>query len=239
MNVLSLNRKLINEKANQIRLDRLYELAPGVLRGSQPGARQSPKKSGYGLAPKYKDIPEFLESDLLCLRELNIKSIVSFRNPKFLTEERLAIEAEERMSKKMGLQFFNFPVPTAAELLVKPAWTREGQILNWIFPQDALVSEILTLIHRLRESSLAPYIHCMAGKDRTGFIAALYQVYYLNADPVIAEDEWIAIGRDARELSLIHYFASRAMNESRNRGVLPKLSRLLGQTYFKKLNLTP
>jgi len=82
----------------------------------------------------------------------NIKTVLSLRNNKESNEW------EKDVVEKLGMKFINIPMSGTEEQSIKK------------------IEQCLSLMHS--ESNQPIFIHCLAGKDRTGLILAAYRIKY-------------------------------------------------------------
>lgn len=106
--------------------------------------------------------------DLAMLRDLGVRTVVSLMN------EKERVVAERKAAQALGLKFLNFPINVAS------------------YPSRAKLRAILTEVYRAENFPV--YVHCAAGKDRTGLVMGLYRVYQDGWDPYDAWDEMVDIG---------------------------------------------
>lgn len=130
-------------------LPNYFKVAPGLYRGGQP--------SPAGLAT---------------LKQSGVKTIVSFRHNKTLTD------AESSEAKKLDLQFYSMPISG-----VNPPSTR-------------LIKKFLEIVNNPQAQPV--FIHCEEGVDRTGTMVAIYRIEDLHWSANEAYDEMLAHGFHTR-----------------------------------------
>ena len=116
--------------------ERFAQMTPMLYRGAQPTA-----------------------TELAALRDLGVKSIVSF------VDDPAVVRAEVAAATPLGLDVHNYPFSGLEA------------------PDPALLRRI---IDSMRELKGPLYIHCRLGRDRTSLVAALYRVWVQGWDPVVA-----------------------------------------------------
>lgn len=113
----------------------------------------------------------------------NVKTIIDVENIPY------TVNAEELQAKKLGLQFYNFPMSASAE--VNP-------------------TQINQLLKLLQDESLFPiYVHCKHGQDRTGMVLGLYRVLIQKWTPQKAYKEMLDIGFHPQYEYLVQFFKER------------------------------
>lgn len=112
------------------------------------------------------------EADYDKLQSLGIKTILNLRRtPRAITKER-------EIAKARGLYFIHAPISALYSVVLPPS-------------RRSVERALATLTN----PALQPvYVHCAEGKDRTGFIAALYRVLYQHWNPRDAVDEMYSMG---------------------------------------------
>lgn len=111
------------------------------------------------------------ETDYDLLQFLGVKTIVSFRTGGSVKKERAIAESR-------GMTFIHAPISSIKTVLLPP--------------KKAVVARALSA---LTDPSLKPvFFHCHKGKDRTGYIAALYRVFVQDWVPRRAADEMYRMG---------------------------------------------
>lgn len=130
-------------------LPNYFNFAPGLYRGGQP--------SPEGLAT---------------LKENGVKTVISFRHNKALTE------AESAEAKKLDLNFYSLPISG-----VNPPPTR-------------LIKKFLNIVNDPQAKPV--FIHCEEGVDRTGLMVAIYRIEDLNWSASEAYKEMLAHGFHTR-----------------------------------------
>jgi len=133
--------------------ERFAQMTPMLYRGAQP-----------------------TPSQLAALRDLGVKSIVSF------VDDSAVVRAEVAAAAPLGLDVHNYPFSGLEA------------------PNPALLRHI---IDSMREMKGPIYIHCRLGRDRTSLIAALYRVWVQGWDPVVA---WQREARDFGHRGLYSLF---------------------------------
>ena len=108
-------------------LPRLYQISERLYRGAQP------RREG-----------------IRRLAELGFNTIINLRGASASTR------AGEAEAKKLGLNYFNIPLPV------------------WGRPPDADVQRVLEIITAPESGRV--FVHCKDGVDRTGMIVALYRI---------------------------------------------------------------
>ena len=138
----------------------------------------------------YRGIQPGDEEDYEHLRKLGIRTQLNLR--KYLWwQER----SQHRKAEAHGFLYRHAGMPTL--------WNR---------PKDREVDEAL---RELNDPSLQPiYVYCRLGKDRTGFIIALYRVLDQQWTPCAAWKEWKSFGYLAWNVGLKEYFEKRLRKET-------------------------
>lgn len=107
--------------------------------------------------PRFRQITESFycggqpsDASMELLRELGIKTIVSFRNDKKIIKE------EREIAESLGLNYISMP------------WS------SYDMPKQEYVDRFLNLV---TDDSYSPvFVHCKKGKDRTGVMLACYRI---------------------------------------------------------------
>ncbi|HOW59216.1 MAG TPA: tyrosine-protein phosphatase [Candidatus Omnitrophota bacterium] len=94
------------------------------------------------------------EESLRRMKVHGLKTVVNLRED----EEKQGVE--KKLAQKLGLRYYYFPMDA-----------REDQDLG-------LIDQILDVVSNPSEQPVL--IHCAAGKDRTGLIAAIYKIKYTD-----------------------------------------------------------
>lgn len=82
----------------------------------------------------------------------NVKTVLSLR------DNKESNEWEKDMVEKLGMEFINIPMSGGSEQSIEK------------------IEQCLSIIHN--KSNQPIFIHCLAGKDRTGLILAAYRIKY-------------------------------------------------------------
>lgn len=124
------------------------------------------------------------------LAEMRVQTIINLRNSSAETE------AEGKVAKELGLQYFNIPLP---------ALTR---------PNLDQVNKVLDLMHSRNYTPV--FVHCNRGDDRTGAIIACYRMRYegWSAEQAIAEARKLGLGRFQFGLKGFLYDYHQQLNQS-------------------------
>jgi protein-tyrosine phosphatase len=137
-----------------------------------------------GVLFRSEDLSRIKTRDLEQLRQLNLRLICDLRSP---AECR---RRPSRVAADSSLRIVNIPLHDEAKLkgngklLLRCLLSKNGDAHfrafcrgyyhHLAFERTALVGQVVSLL--AREESLPALIHCTAGRDRTGFIAALIQL---------------------------------------------------------------
>lgn len=132
------------------------------------------------------------ESDLRLLRDCaGVKTVLSLRN------DEQAVAWEKVVVERLGMKFVNIPMSGRA------------------YQNELTIEGCLAIMH---EQSCQPlFVHCRAGKDRTGMIAAAYRIKYHGWSIEQAVKEMVLYGFDrincsALEESLLKWYGRRKKN---------------------------
>jgi protein tyrosine/serine phosphatase len=124
-------------------------------------------------------------ADYLYLRKIGIKTVINLRTTPEL------IQAEEKIVRELGMNFISRPINGMS------------------FPEKSHINSILSA---LRDPNLLPiFIHCHAGKDRTGLVIGLYRVLFHGFSPDQAYDEMIRYNFEPGLTGLKDYFWQNAI----------------------------
>ncbi|MBC7387075.1 MAG: tyrosine-protein phosphatase [Cryobacterium sp.] len=118
--------------------------------------------------------------DFIQLKKNGIRTVIDLRT----TGEM--VEWERRVVQNVGMNFRSFPIDGMS------------------YPSEALVGDALKA---MRDPRLQPvFIHCHAGKDRTGLLVGLYRVSVMGWKPTDAYEEMLKIGFDPNLIGLRNFF---------------------------------
>jgi protein tyrosine/serine phosphatase len=132
------------------------------------------------------DQPDTL-MDYEILQELHVKTIINLR------DEPDNILNEQEVATNMGFLFHSFPMNALK------------------YPDEAQVNKILA---ELSNPELQPvFIHCKAGKDRTGLIMALYRIQKQGWTRQQAAREMLDLGFTPALYPLTKYFIDHTKND--------------------------
>lgn len=121
-------------------------------------------------------------SDYQLLKSMGVRTIVNLR------ETPQDIQVEAMLSRQMGFNFKSFPIDGMSN------------------PNPQEVSEILLTLNA--RALLPVFVHCHAGKDRTGLIIGLYRVETNHWLPQRAYQEMLSFGFDPNLKGLYDFFWS-------------------------------
>lgn len=109
------------------------------------------------------------EDGLIILKEyFGLKTILDLRS------EPKELEWESKKAQKLGIGFINIPMETG---------------------QEQSVTKIKAILDIITDKNRQPiFVHCHAGKDRTGLIFAAYRLKYDHWGIEDAYKEWLAYG---------------------------------------------
>lgn len=111
------------------------------------------------------------EADYDYLQALGIKTIVNFRTGS-------SVEKERKLAQGRGITFIHAPISGIKTILLPP--------------KKSVVARAMSA---LTDPALQPiFFHCHKGKDRSGYIGALYRVLVQNWVPRKAADEMYRMG---------------------------------------------
>ena len=145
----------------------ITEIDSKVLIGRAPGEPRYLKPEGY----EFDSV--ILKQDIEFLKSKGVDTIIDLRNPKYEGEE--CSIAEGKVCKELGMNYVNIPLDSA------------------ITPTD---NELKTFFDAIKHSNdnKKVYIHCHAGKDRTGIMTSCY----LAKEHKMTEEEAFQIVFDKR-----------------------------------------
>lgn len=163
------------------------------------------EKLKEGVLFRSEDLSKLTKQDIETFRQLNIKAICDLRMPSEQKSkvsrvgpgpgiELLSVSIHDKSQEFTHLEFFKF-------LVSKSTSVDFEKIMRDMYEHMAFGchDEIKEIICFLSHTSRIPaLIHCTGGKDRTGFIAAIIQLYlgvsyetviveYLKSNELIAE----------------------------------------------------
>ena len=164
-------------------------------------------KNKEGLVNSYEHDDDILDKDIAFLKENGISTIIDVRHPKY--EGCKCIESEEAACSKHGVRYVNIPLDSA------------------ICPTN---EQLEKLISEIDNSSGKTYIHCHAGKDRTGIAASYYLV--LNGSTVESALKQVFDERPDLEYNKDHITRLRWMNTPDHACDKDKFMSLLRATEF-------
>jgi protein-tyrosine phosphatase len=135
------------------------------------------QKETRGLLSRISQIDGFLfrgpqtgVSGLKKLKEQGFNVVINF---KICSKKQIAkLKAE---AKRLGLQYYNIP-------------------MNPFRPEKEKIAEVFEIIEGAKKKKLKTYIHCLHGVDRTGMIAALYEMKDLAKNFIEVYAEMLAKG---------------------------------------------
>ncbi|MDH4618984.1 tyrosine-protein phosphatase [Brevibacillus sp. AY1] len=137
-----------------------------------------------GLLYRSDDISKMSQKDTEKLSTYNIKVVCDLRTPKRHRSKRL------RHASNESFHLFNFPLhqdeTQASRRMILDFFFRRsggerflefssGYYQHMAFKSTSQIKALITLL--AQEENLPALIHCTAGKDRTGYIAALIQLF--------------------------------------------------------------
>lgn len=157
-------------------------------------------------SPRYINNAQAYKFDKACLSRdieflnihFDIDTIIDARNPKYEGVE--CIKAEEKMCRKKGVKYVNIPLDSA------------------IAPND---EELKLLFSAINNSRKRVYIHCHAGKDRTGILSSCYlaKKYKMSPDEAFRKvfDERPDREHDNRPIQRLKYMSNPYRPEEKNK----------------------
>ncbi len=122
-----------------------------------------------------------LPQDLECIKSLGVKTIIDL-----VDSPPELIEFENTLATSLGLKFYSFPLS------------------GFFSPPDESITSIFREL--LNAENQPVFIHCHAGKDRTGLIIGLYRVWMDHWDPNQAWGEMLSLGFSKYLLGLNYYY---------------------------------
>jgi len=143
--------------------------------------KQTPLRSGEIKAKNFDQVTSEIyrggalqDGDLEKLKDLGVKTIINFR-----TGEK---DEEGRSAETLGLQYFSIP------------WSPSPKAASR-YDYDQIAHQFLQLISA--PDNLPVYVHCFAGKDRTGSMIAVYRMEHdgWSAEQAIQEMERYGFSR--------------------------------------------
>lgn len=170
------------------------------------------------------NLDEISKEDLLKLKKLNIKTIISFRNPKYNSGQ---------LFRDNGFEYHNHHLIVNKEISKLPYETTIYERLTSILSQTKMLEVIIDQIIKSEKRCL---IYCKYGTDRTGIVASLIQAIYCIPIDVIIFDFLKSYGYNnevySRDVGL--FFKSIQFNE-KVEYFRKKYSELLGMSEFLPL----
>lgn len=119
-------------------------------------------------------------SDFDYLKSLGVKTIITLRT----TAEQIRWEKEVTTAR--GMKHRSYPINGMS------------------YPSPEVIRQVL---RDLQDPALQPiFLHCHAGKDRTGLVMGLYRVYYDGWHPMQAYSEMLRIGFEPELQGLRQFF---------------------------------
>ncbi len=123
-------------------------------------------------------------SDYAYLKSLGVRTIINLRT----TETD--IQKEREISSTLGLAFRTYPIDGAR------------------YPEEAVINRVLD---DFTDRKLLPiFVHCHAGKDRTGLVIGLSRIRVERWTPELAHQEMLQFGFEPRLEGLERYFWEHA-----------------------------
>lgn len=69
------------------------------------------------------------------------------------------------------------------------------RLSNFFPPTENQVKNIISLLNFLEHHGQKTYLHCFSGVDRTGYIAAVFRMFFQGWSYEDAYTEWVKLGR--------------------------------------------
>lgn len=114
------------------------------------------------------------------LRERNIRTVFSIRNPRFSNSEQTD-DFEQTYCATTGRKFHRLPIPD---------WEMKGDHI----PGEETVRLYLNLLANPEETPRPMLLHCFAGEHRTGAMVAIYRIEYSGWRNEEAIEEMTSVG---------------------------------------------
>jgi len=151
-----------------------------LLAQPMPAAAEIPKLSEVDPGAVYRGAQPTELADYQRLRdEFGVRTIINLRKDETVEQERVTVEA-------LGMKFMSFPMTAMS------------------YPSKKKMNRIYAA---MTNPDLQPvFIHCKAGKDRTGLAVGLYRVKKQNWDRHDAYQEMLSFGFNRWYIGLLAYF---------------------------------
>ena len=162
-------------------IERFVQVKPGLYRGAHPSTPEA---------------FAFL---------LNGKKITTLINLQGEKEEQPIVDHERSWALANSINFVYEPLMSSWNSIHLGSYSLPIPDFAEKLPDDATVLRVLTA---MKNASLTnpTFIHCLHGKDRTGVMVALYQVFELGVSPQIAYQQMKQLGFTPLEFRLWQYW---------------------------------
>jgi hypothetical protein len=133
-----------------------------------------------------------LPQDLLTLKKLGIKNIVNLQGGDYDLLGNYVLPFEP------GESYANIRQERTTAVNLRMGWY-PFRLSTFAYVGAEERVEIKNILKILSDPTMQPvYVHCEFGQDRTGLIAALYEVFYLGERVAKAHARWVALGHSGQ-----------------------------------------
>jgi protein tyrosine/serine phosphatase len=156
-------------------------------------------------------------TDLKKLKDLGVKAIVDLVGDGQSKNKALQ-DQEKKLAEELGMKYFKIPL-------------RDDEA-----PEKKHVDDFLEFVKK--EENLPVFVHCRAGKDRTGLMTAIYAVDVLEQSFRSAYRQMLESGHDFYASHALDKFFEKYCEKKEDPSYIRETAKSLRRQYFKKLNET-